>query len=181
VLTDLLNCGLQVSALELLDIDLVASEEFLEVYKNVVPEYVDMARELSSGPFLAVELTGESAVERFREICGPRDVDVAKRIRYVPPTTPSPRRCLLCFRGFASSALPSVFVAWRLACCMEPSREVECVHLTSLFACIRVLRPDTLRAKYGIDTVHNGIHCTDLVDDGPLESDFLFVAMSEGV
>jgi len=122
VLTELLSCGLQITALELLDIDLVASEEFLEVYKNVVPEFVDMARELSSGPFLAVELSGDSAVERFREICGPRDVDVAKRIR-----------------------------------------------------------PDTLRAKFGLDIVRNGIHCTDLVEDGPLESDFMFVAMAEGV
>lgn len=42
-------------------------------------------------------------------------------------------------------------------------------------------RPDTLRAKFGLDIVRNGIHCTDLVEDGPLESDFMFVAMAEGV
>lgn len=41
----------------------------------------EMARELSTGAFVVVELTGEDAVARFREVCGPRDVDVAKRIR----------------------------------------------------------------------------------------------------
>jgi hypothetical protein len=41
----------------------------------------DMARELSTGAFIVVELSGSDAVNSFREVCGPRDVDVAKRIR----------------------------------------------------------------------------------------------------
>jgi hypothetical protein len=39
VLNAILNCGIAVTAIEMFDIDLVAAEEFLEVYKNVVPEY----------------------------------------------------------------------------------------------------------------------------------------------
>ena len=39
-MSDLLSCGLQVTALELFDVDIVAAEEFLEVYKNVVSEFV---------------------------------------------------------------------------------------------------------------------------------------------
>lgn len=31
------------------------------------------------------------------------------------------------------------------------------------------LRPDTLRAKYGVNRVENAVHCTDLPEDGLLE------------
>ena len=33
----------------------------------------------------------------------------------------------------------------------------------------RALRPDSLRAVYGIDFVKNAVHCTDLAEDGELE------------
>ena len=38
----------------------------------------------------------------------------------------------------------------------------------------RLVRPQTLRAKYGQNKVLNGIHCTDLAEDGTLESEFFF-------
>jgi nucleoside-diphosphate kinase len=44
-------------------------------------------------------------------------------------------------------------------------------------AIARTLRPNTIRARFGTDKVHNAVHCTDLVDDGPLESEFLFKIM----
>merc|ERR1711972_560557 len=36
------------------------------------------------------------------------------------------------------------------------------------------LRPETLRAKLGRDNVHNAVHCTDLPEDGVLESQYFF-------
>jgi nucleoside-diphosphate kinase len=36
------------------------------------------------------------------------------------------------------------------------------------------LRPNTLRARFGKSAVHNAIHCTDLPEDGQLESSFFF-------
>lgn len=36
------------------------------------------------------------------------------------------------------------------------------------------LKPQTIRAKFGIDRIRNAIHCTDLVDDGVLESEYFF-------
>jgi nucleoside-diphosphate kinase len=36
------------------------------------------------------------------------------------------------------------------------------------------LEPKTLRAKYGVDRVLNGVHCTDMAEDGPLEVHFIF-------
>ena len=34
----------------------------------------------------------------------------------------------------------------------------------------RTVRPRTIRAVYGKDNVKNGVHCTDLVEDGVLEA-----------
>lgn len=33
----------------------------------------------------------------------------------------------------------------------------------------KYLRPDTMRAKFGVDRVQNVVHCTDLPDDGFFE------------
>ena len=38
----------------------------------------------------------------------------------------------------------------------------------------KYIRPQTLRAKYGTDRVQNAVHCTDLQEDGHLESRFFF-------
>ncbi len=40
-----------------------------------------MVNEYSSGPLVAIEVLGEDSVIRVRAIAGPRDVDVAQRIR----------------------------------------------------------------------------------------------------
>lgn len=36
------------------------------------------------------------------------------------------------------------------------------------------LRPNTLRARFGIDRIRNAVHCTDLPEDGVLESEYWF-------
>jgi len=38
----------------------------------------------------------------------------------------------------------------------------------------RYIRPNTIRAKFGLSRIQNAIHCTDLSEDGPLESEFFF-------
>eukprot|EP01063_Lacrimia_lanifica_P002023 TRINITY_DN11054_c1_g1_i1.p1 TRINITY_DN11054_c1_g1~~TRINITY_DN11054_c1_g1_i1.p1 ORF type:complete len:343 (+),score=143.69 TRINITY_DN11054_c1_g1_i1:114-1142(+) len=38
----------------------------------------------------------------------------------------------------------------------------------------KVLRPTTLRSKYGTTRVENAVHCTDLPEDGVTEADFFF-------
>ncbi|ORC92075.1 putative nucleoside diphosphate kinase [Trypanosoma theileri] len=37
-----------------------------------------------------------------------------------------------------------------------------------------VLFPHTIRSKYGVDRARNAVHCTDLEEDAPLESEFFF-------
>lgn len=41
----------------------------------------------------------------------------------------------------------------------------------------KILRPESLRAKHGVDAARNAVHCTDLPTDGPLESKFIFHVM----
>ena len=36
------------------------------------------------------------------------------------------------------------------------------------------LRPNTLRAKFGKNRCENGVHCTDLPEDGALEVEYFF-------
>lgn len=38
----------------------------------------------------------------------------------------------------------------------------------------RYVRPNSLRATYGVDKVKNALHCTDLSDDGGLEAEYFF-------
>ncbi|KAK7794837.1 hypothetical protein R5R35_002138 [Gryllus longicercus] len=38
----------------------------------------------------------------------------------------------------------------------------------------RHLRPGSLRARFGVDRVQMGLHCSDLPEDGPLEVDYFF-------
>jgi len=38
----------------------------------------------------------------------------------------------------------------------------------------KVLRPDTLRAVFGVDLIRNAVHCTDLSEDGELECKHFF-------
>lgn len=42
-------------------------------------------------------------------------------------------------------------------------------HFVSTQDIARYLRPNTIRAKFGINSIKNAIHCTDLPEDVPLE------------
>ncbi|CDJ65550.1 nucleoside diphosphate kinase 7, putative [Eimeria necatrix] len=44
----------------------------------------------------------------------------------------------------------------------------------------RCLHPSTLRAKLGTDIPRNGLHCTDLKEDGALECSYFFELMAAG-
>jgi nucleoside-diphosphate kinase len=106
----ILTEGFEISAMHMFYLDRPTSEEFLEVYKGVLPEYSSLVDQLITGPCIALEIRQENVVKAFRELCGPHDPEIA-----------------------------------------------------------RVLRPKTIRAKYGLDRVKNAVHCTDLAEDGVLE------------
>jgi nucleoside-diphosphate kinase len=115
IVSRILAEGFEISAMCLWNLDKAGAEEFLEVYKGVLPEYHDMISQACAGACLVMEVRQEDAVNSFRQLVGPHDPEVAKH-----------------------------------------------------------LRPNTLRAKYGLDRVRNAVHCTDLPEDGLLEVEYFF-------
>lgn len=111
--------GMAVTGVEMFTLNTEEVEEFMEVYKGVLPEYGQMVEEMKAGSLVAVLVQGDGmVVPGLRKLCGPSDPQLA-----------------------------------------------------------RALRGDTLRAIFGVDKARNGLHCTDLEEDGPLECEFFFSAI----
>ncbi len=79
----ILEEGFEITAMQMFHLSQTDSSEFLEIYKSVLPEFGDMTAELSSGNCIAMEIKGEgnSTVEKFRQVCGPMDPEIAKHVR----------------------------------------------------------------------------------------------------
>ncbi len=115
IIDAILEEGFEISAMQMFNLDKPTAEEFLEIYRGVLPEYIPVTEQMTTGPCIVLEVRQENAVISFRELCGPMDSEIAKS-----------------------------------------------------------LRPNSLRAKFGIDRIKNAIHCTDLPDDGVLECEYFF-------
>jgi len=117
------KAGFEITGIDMTNIDGRTAEEFFGVYRGVIPEYADSVKEFSSGPSIALQIHGqdEGIVEKFREFCGPYNVELAK-----------------------------------------------------------VLRPNSLRSQFGQNAAMNAVHCTDLPEDGGLESKYFFTLLPRG-
>ena len=123
VLDGITSGGFEITGAKSFALDRVAALEFYEVYRGVAPEFSMMVDEITSGAFVALEVSGEGsqdAVAAFRELAGPVDPEMA-----------------------------------------------------------RAVRPESLRAKFGFDKVRNAVHCTDLAEDGALETHYFFKILQE--
>jgi nucleoside-diphosphate kinase len=81
ILNMILEEGFEISALQMLHLDKPSAEEFLEVYKGVLPEFTAMVDHLTSGPCIVMEIRQENVVNAFRQLAGPLDPEVAKHLR----------------------------------------------------------------------------------------------------
>lgn len=81
VMQAILEGGFQLTAVRSFALDRVSAAEFYEVYKGVVPEYVEMVNQLTSGMTVALEVTGNGGQASFREFCGPADPEIARHLR----------------------------------------------------------------------------------------------------
>lgn len=81
ILREISSAGLEITAVQLHNIEKANSQEFYEIYKGVVAEYNQMVEELSSGPCIALEVSGTNAHQLFRELVGPSDPEVARNLR----------------------------------------------------------------------------------------------------
>eukprot|EP00644_Phytophthora_capsici_P000173 jgi/Phyca11/539998/estExt2_Genewise1Plus.C_PHYCAscaffold_40319 len=81
ILNAIVSAGFEVSALKLVHLQMDEADELFQIYKGVVRQYHEMLKYMTSSPCLAIEIRGEDIVRRFREFCGPFDVQVAKTLR----------------------------------------------------------------------------------------------------
>lgn len=121
----------EVTTIQSFYLDCSTASEFFEIYKDDAEPFQALVDQMSSGMCFVLEIaatpttttattTGattasDTAVSRLREVCGPADPEVAKK---------------LC--------------------------------------------PHSLRGRFGIDRIKNAVHCSDLEQDGLLESTFFF-------
>lgn len=82
VLNDIVDRGFLISAIQMFRLDKETAAEFLSVYKGVLPQYVELVDEMSSGMSIALELKRDSnftgdIVADFRAHAGPWDYAVA--------------------------------------------------------------------------------------------------------
>ena len=115
IINTILEEGFEISAMQMFNLDKPTAQEFLEIYRGVLPEYIPITEQMTTGPCIVMEVRQENAVAQFRQLAGPMDPEIAKN-----------------------------------------------------------LRPNTLRARFGVDRVKNAIHSTDLPEDGVLESQYFF-------
>mmetsp|Transcript_48257 Transcript_48257/g.134735 ORF Transcript_48257/g.134735 Transcript_48257/m.134735 type:complete len:373 (-) Transcript_48257:75-1193(-) len=81
IVSKILAEGFEISAMGIWYMDRATAEEFLEVYKGVLPEYHDSCSQLCTGPSLVMEVRQENAVPALRKLVGPHDPEVAKHLR----------------------------------------------------------------------------------------------------
>ncbi|KAL3673264.1 hypothetical protein V7S43_000985 [Phytophthora oleae] len=81
ILDAIVTAGFEVSALKLVHLQMNEADELFQIYKGVVRQYHELLKYMTSSPCLAIEVRGEDIVRRFREFCGPFDVQVAKTLR----------------------------------------------------------------------------------------------------
>jgi len=81
ILDHIIAQGYEVSAMKSIQFEKAQAEEFLEVYKGVIPTFNDHVTQFCLGTSIALEVRAQEAVQTFRETAGPWDVDMAKELR----------------------------------------------------------------------------------------------------
>ncbi|KOC65507.1 Nucleoside diphosphate kinase 7 [Habropoda laboriosa] len=85
IIDDIQNAGYSVTAVQQFYVNAFDAEEFLEVYKGVLPDYAAMVGELQSGPCIVMEIKHKdekyNVQGEFRKLCGPMDPDIARQVR----------------------------------------------------------------------------------------------------
>ncbi|XP_031830684.1 nucleoside diphosphate kinase homolog 7 [Nomia melanderi] len=85
IVDDIQKAGYTISAIQQFNVNPFDAEEFLEVYKGVLPDFGAMVGELQSGPCIVMELKHKDekfdVQGEFRKWCGPMDPDMARQVR----------------------------------------------------------------------------------------------------
>ena len=83
VLKAITDEGFNITSMKMVHLERRQAEEFYEIYKGVVGEYLQMVTQLQSGSCLAIEVQGqdEDTQPKFRALCGPADPHIGRILR----------------------------------------------------------------------------------------------------
>jgi nucleoside-diphosphate kinase len=85
ILKSITENGFSITAMKMVHLDRKQCEEFYEIYKGIVGEYLQMVTQLQSGQVLALAVEAQGHEEeiqpKFRAFCGPADPHVARILR----------------------------------------------------------------------------------------------------
>lgn len=148
-----------------------------QVYKGVLSpgEFNAMADELISGPCIAFEVADRDGADCVEQVwvwvclrgpalppCLP---PVGKQVGHLPSAPPPAANSRPLPPHPPLPSPPSTPTQFRQLCGpMDPELA-------------RVLRPNSLRALFGLNKIKNGVHCTDLQQDGQLETSYFFTLL----
>jgi nucleoside-diphosphate kinase len=57
------------------------AEEFFEIYRGVLPEFIPTIEHMTTGPCIVMEVRQENVIGSFRNLAGPLDPEIAKNLR----------------------------------------------------------------------------------------------------
>ena len=165
ILRMIVEAGFEISALKMSSVSRIEAMELLEVYKGVVSHYNDMIDELTSARYVMLFVSRVKRAAQSNAVpCDvPRDRGLCcsplqHRSQLTPATLSDTRSCIL-----IEVRSPEDVVA-KFRALVGPI-DVELAG---------VVRPDTIRAKYGESNARNGVHCSDLVESATEECEYAF-------
>lgn len=62
IIDTILEEGFEISAMQMFSLDRPTAEEFLEVYRGVLPEFPKITEQMTTGPCIVMEIRQENAV-----------------------------------------------------------------------------------------------------------------------
>lgn len=83
IIEDIVQAGFAITGLHTFHLDYGNAEEFYEIYRGIVEDYTPMVKQLSSGQVMALEISGggDQIVSSFRQLVGPADPELARKLR----------------------------------------------------------------------------------------------------
>ena len=127
LLSAITDAGFVIEAANTFHLNMSMAEEFFDVYRTVLKNYVPMLEQITSGPLLALLVTSSNedcmgdTVSSFRDLCGPIEPEIARTLR------PKSLRAIF-GQNFERNAVHCTD--------LPEDGEIECIHFFETLSCV---------------------------------------------
>ncbi|KAI5635583.1 nucleoside diphosphate kinase domain-containing protein [Phthorimaea operculella] len=171
------EAGFNITALNMLVVENINAAEFFEVYKGIVPEYKVICllflklrnpRGQAGRIISAIDKAGFNITALNMLVV--ENINAAEFFEVYKGIVPE-------YKGMVEELASGACVAMELVA--KDKSVSSAVEFRKWVGpadpeIARLLRPHTLRAKFGTNKVKNAVHCSDLPEDGLLEVEYFF-------